>query len=120
MTKGNKETKLFKCRDWLNKDEGIALIESHVRINRRSKHQSFDLDASLTIGDCSRQITLDFDFYMYDSDSKATRHRNIRLLKEKVGRMRKYVGGFMAAMDEAIVEAETAVKNTKVQKRKKK
>lgn len=120
MTKDHKETKLFKCREWLNKDQGIALIESYVRIHTRSKHESFDIDASLTIGDCSRQIILDFDLYMYDNDSKATRYRNIRLLKEKVGRMRKYVGGFMDAMDKAIKEAETVAKNAKPRKRKKK
>ena len=119
MTK-DKETTLFKCRDWLNKDEGIALIAAHVRTQTRSKNESLDVDASLTIGDCSRQVTLDFELYMYSRDSMATRRKNIRLLREKVERMRKYVGGFMDAMDQAIVEAETAAKNIKVQKRKKK
>ncbi len=108
--KDRKEITLFKCRDWLNRDHGIAMVASHVTIETRSKYDSLEVDGSLTIGDCSRQITLDFDLYIHNNDSKVQKRKKIQVLREKMIRMRKYVGGFMDAMDKAIVEAEAIVK----------
>lgn len=51
-------------RDWLNKKQGTAFVESTAHeYYPTPKNRPGHVSASLTIADCSRQIHLDFDAF---------------------------------------------------------
>jgi hypothetical protein len=68
-------------RKFLNKSRGLAAIETHI------DSQSWGgVDGTITIGDCSRQISLDFCVYeVKDLDDKLAK---LNLLIDEVSKFR--------------------------------
>jgi hypothetical protein len=72
------EERFFK-RQWLNGDLGMAAIEARIDVSGvGEEHHS--VDAGITISDCNRQITLDFDVYG-DTDDVPEKLAKIRRLR---------------------------------------
>lgn len=92
MSKRTHYSRLF-----LNQEEhgGIALVESTIEEIGQGRDGSKHFEASLTIGDCNRTVTLDFSVY---SSERADEHR------QKITRLRRAIVAFekvlIAQLDE--------------------
>jgi hypothetical protein len=84
----------YTSRKFLNPKQGMAAIESSVST---STFSSSNIDATITISDCSRQAQLDFGVYS-KADAKA-RIAKLNLIGEE---LRK----FKEQLENAIAQAE--------------
>ena len=84
----------YTSRKFLNPKQGMAAIESSVST---STFSSNNIDATITISDCGRQVQLDFSMYKKE-DAKA-RIAKLNLLGEE---LRK----FKEQLESAIAKAE--------------
>lgn len=99
-----KEQRYYK-RKFLNRPgfNSIALLlfEINRYFSKKDGNESLSFDGGMTIGDCSRQITLDFSMgYNYGEDPMGA-------LDNTIGKMRafrKYVNEFGDEMEKAYAE----------------
>ena len=77
-------------RKFLNSKDGMASIMDRVTLPSKPFHEQDDawgnsLDANLTLSDCARQVTLDFD--AYDEKDIKERFRKIDLIRDALNRI---------------------------------
>lgn len=90
---------LFRKRTFLNPREGMAAIQASVRISEGDDY--INVDSSLTISDCNRQINLDFEVWDSSQDKSYLRER-----RKKMDLFRKVINGYLDATEEAYNELE--------------
>lgn len=80
-----KQSKKYYVRKWLNKNEGKAFIE--VTGNKKNS----DPDLSISIGDCYRYITLEFDVYGEGDSSLSGRLAKMDLIISELQKAREWL-----------------------------
>ena len=96
------EKKLGNKRCFLNPKEGIAAINFEVTVTDNLKGGSYpnlDVEATITLSDCSRQITLEFDTWCGENN-RATR-KVIKDRRAKLARLKKLLDEFIDCTDKA-------------------
>lgn len=86
-------------RGFLNSAEwgGVAAYETKITAPEKSRHDAdVNFEASLTLSDCTRNITLDFD--CYGAESREHNRQKARKLRSIVN---SFVREFLATCDEA-------------------
>lgn len=74
----------YHSRQFLNENEGLAAIECSVaRYNEDMPY----IDAAVTITDCYKAITLDFD--MYGEEGAANNIQKLEILMEELARFKE-------------------------------
>lgn len=97
-------------REWLNKKEGRAFVELESGLNdsiggfKVGDNLSY-YDAHLHIGDCYKQITLEFDVYMNQSKAEILkdvedRKYKLSVLKEVINSLEEDLGKIVNNIDE--------------------
>lgn len=79
---------LFYARKFLNNEDhgGNAFIEAYVNeIETTTRSSTQSVDASFTIADCNRIVSLDFSAYGLE---------DVNALREKVSRLRRVIVAF--------------------------
>lgn len=61
MAKANKKSKAYKSRKFLNKDSGVAAIETRFEMSNDYFYSGWE--AGVTISDCRKSVDLDFCCY---------------------------------------------------------
>ena len=92
----DKKTELYYVREFLNKPgyESIGLILAAVSMTEwtdKTGKVSKEISADLTLGDCSRQISLDFCLYGTDPKKENVQYKSALL--------RKTINDFLDAVD---------------------
>jgi len=90
----------YHKRKFLNKDDGLAAIETTITLERS------DLSASIDISDCNRKVSL--DFYMYTPTTKA--------INDRINKLNILVDSLTAFRDDYISIVEVAKEREKVLK----
>jgi hypothetical protein len=99
----------YHSRKFLNKNQGIAAIETNVE----SYTLSSGIDATVTISDCSRQVSLDFS--IYDKKDVSVKIDKLSLLINELTKLRDVI----ITNEYEIYEAfEVAAKKRKEDKKK--
>lgn len=101
-------------RDWLNKKKGTAFVESHTSDHfPTNKKISGHVSASLTIADCSRTISLDFDcFDKEDVDERLHKIAVLRThLNEIVNALLEAKGKLLTRKENKALDKEHALDN---------
>jgi len=80
----------FSQREFLNKTEGMAAVNSYVKVSRHGNYINFDTE--LNISDCSRVVTLEFD---------PEYHGGTVAMRDKVKRFRRLLNEHLDALVEA-------------------
>ena len=83
----------YHKRKFLNKDDGLAAIETTITLERS------DLSASIDISDCNRKVSLDFYVYNYKE----------KVVKEKLDKLDLVINElitFRSKLKEFIIEGE--------------
>jgi hypothetical protein len=70
-------------REFLNADRGTAFIEAEARVSIK-KDGKRDLDATMTIADCNRKVTLDFSMYLNTPEERSLLIQKALLFKKLV------------------------------------
>jgi len=101
----DKNKQVFYSRKFLNPRPkcGMAAIEADVSI--QESDDSISVASHLTISDCNRRISLEFDVYDYGLNLR----QNLALLKErrhKARLLQKTIQGYFAALEVAYAEIE--------------
>lgn len=102
---------LYRKRQFLNERHGMAAVQATVTYRSgtykhhktKKKIDTWSIDASFHLSDCSRQVALDFDC---SSDYRGIQSAE-RILR-KVRRFSKVVQGFEAALKAATEKARQA------------
>jgi hypothetical protein len=105
----------FKKRLWLNSDPSLrASLLGRVELSYRAakpdskskyeRNPSYEIDAVLTITDCDRTITLDFDVY-----GSGTTQADLRERRAKMGRLVNNVVAFGEAYLKALDAYEAQI-----------
>jgi hypothetical protein len=76
--------KTYSSRKFLNKDLGLAAIESYISIDTMDG----GMEASLDISDCNRKVTLDFYFFGTEEKNIKRRLDKLNLIVEEVTKFR--------------------------------
>ena len=79
MAKANKKSKVYKSRKFLNKDSGVAAIETRFEMSNDYFYSGWE--AGVTISDCRKAVDLDFCCYSV-KDVDAAIHKISVLLTE--------------------------------------
>ncbi len=100
-----KEKEVFHSRKFLNPRSagGLAAIEATVTLHEGD--DSISVSAHLSLSDCSRKVTLEFDAYDYGTNLK----ENLTLLRErrrKAQLLQETIEGYCAALEAAYTEME--------------
>jgi hypothetical protein len=76
--------KTYSSRKFLNKNTGLAAIETSISIDRIDG----GIDASVDISDCNRKISL--DFYVFNTEEKYVKKRidKLNLIVEEITKFR--------------------------------
>lgn len=69
-------------RHWLNPKEGTAFVQSSSTLTQYSKGGAWMFEAQLTVADCHRHITLDFD--AATQEGAAERLRKVDILRRQL------------------------------------
>ena len=93
MPSKKKKVKKLKYRKWLRPMTGNGDF-SFIQVNFQTTG-----DYSITLSDCSRQISYDFYLYRYDEEKPNDKARNERDKKEHIKLMRKIADEFTKAAD---------------------
>lgn len=120
--------KLGNKRYFINPREGVAAASFDVSItddiDKKEGYPNLDLEATLTLSDCNRQISLDFETWL-GSDIKEAK-RVIKDRRFKLARLKRIVDEFAAAaergyahIESRLSEYEKAVKEYDNKKKKK-
>lgn len=97
--------KFGEKRAFLNPKEGVAAawyyatVEHEPNPKGKNRWPTLDLDCSMELSDCNRQIHLDFDVWASD---KAKTLREIREKRAKVARLQEVINGFAESANEAL------------------
>jgi hypothetical protein len=91
--------KLFYRRAFLNKPgfQSTGLILADVRVGRGA--DDIDLDAGLTIGDCGRQVSLDFGLWFGRGEHRKVNRGELANVRHKTATLRKAVNDFCDAVE---------------------
>lgn len=94
-----------KKRDWLNKDPGMR---AYV-ISRIDTHERGWFSASLEIGDCNRQVTLDFGMHHWGTTPTSLKRtkKQYEQAKAKLIKLREYVDDMENELTKHWTEFET-------------
>jgi hypothetical protein len=73
----NEEKALFHYRDFLNSEEGAAIVEAKFTrnswTNRQAQETTVSFDGTLNITDCSRSVSLDASFSTIEDARRVVR-----------------------------------------------
>lgn len=76
-------------RDWLNHDEGMAAVQTIGATEKSDIFESEYVSCSVTIADCSRNITLDFD--MFTKEDAVSRQKKLNILRKHMDIIQTYI-----------------------------
>ena len=111
--------KLYKSRKFLNKDQGIAAIETYFNFDPTWKFQG-GWEAYVSISDCSRSIRLEFGAYSNkDVDRTLDKIATLMVELEKLGNlMLEHREAAKELIKEATEERKQRIKERKAAKSK--
>lgn len=92
----------FYCREFLNEERGLAAVG--IEITRTGRY----LDCSVTITDCSRLVTLEFN--AYDADDPVRVLKKFDRLAELIATAKREFTQRVPAFLDAVVEEEAKIK----------
>lgn len=99
------DKKFLSKRYFLNPKEGVAAAAANASVNYRikrsniNKYPALDVDASLSISDCNRQVHLEFDVWLGGDEKEA--RRTLKDRRAKLERLRQIVDEFVAQTTKA-------------------
>jgi len=96
-------------RFFLNPKEGVAAASFEVTFMKdfEGKWPKLDVEASITISDCNRQISLEFE--VWNPDDKKEAKRVIRERRAKLKRLKQILDEFVVATNAAYDEMEESL-----------
>tara|TARA_R110000824_G_C14932731_1_gene648950 strand:+ start:15 stop:377 length:363 start_codon:yes stop_codon:yes gene_type:complete len=103
------QKKLGNKRYFINPKEGVAAASFDVSItddiNKKKGYPNLDLEATLTLSDCNRQISLDFETWLGKDIKEAKKVIKDRRLK--LTRLKKIVDEFVAVTERGYAHIES-------------
>lgn len=108
-------------RKWLNKRQGRAFIELETGLDSslggyKLGKDLYGYDAYLTIGDCSRHITLEFDVWIGQTKTQVL--KDLRGRKHKVEAFKKFLAKIEGDLNHLEENIDDYLKLTKKEKKK--
>lgn len=100
------QKKFISKRFFLNPDgDGVAAACAHASVDFRiersgvNKYPAMDVDVSISLSDCNRQIHLEFDVWLGGDRKQAL--KALREKRKKLARLKEVVDAFVAGATEA-------------------
>jgi len=98
-----KKKKFANKRSFLNPKEGVAAISFNVyvedNLDSKRSYPSLDVEASVTISDCNRQINLEFDTWRPGTEAET--RKLLKARRTKLDRLKKLLDEFIASTEAA-------------------
>lgn len=98
-----------KRRFFLNTDQGVAAASFNVDVadNSNKEWPTLDVTSSISMSDCHRQITLEFD--LFASKDKKENRAALRRQRKKLERLRLILDEFIEATSKAYDHFENSL-----------